>query len=230
MNEKIKELSKELSKEIDIITDLDERIKVLNEVREELSCVSPFKDEPVDCVYWVKASHVHANDYNPNTVAPPEMRLLHTSVSLDGYTMPIVSCDLVETGEAPPDSEEYFEVVDGFHRKRVGKEYTDISERVHGYLPISKLIKPLEERISATIRHNRARGIHGIRPMADIVLELTRYGWSEEKICKQLGMELDEVLKLKQITGLKDAFSDHEFSKSWVEFEKKYYDDGSTEE
>lgn len=223
MNENILELTKSLVSEIEKIDNMDERIAVLNEVRKELSGASPFKEEPVDCVCWVKADTVHANDYNPNAVAPPEMRLLHTSIALDGFTMPIVSCDLKATGEAPEGTEEYYEVVDGFHRNRVGKEFTDIRTRLHDYLPVSMLIKPLEERISSTIRHNRARGTHGIRPMADIVLELSRYGWNDEKICKQLGMDLDEVLRLKQITGLKDAFMHHEFSKSWEEFESKYY-------
>lgn len=147
-----------------------------------------------------------------STVAQPEMRLLHTSISVDGFTMPVVSCDLVEAGEAPQGAEEYFEVVDGFHRKRVGTECQDVSSRVHGYLPVSKMVKPREERISSTIRHNRARGKYGIHPMSDIVLDLTRYGWDDQKICEQLGMDLDEVLRLKQITGLKDAFLNHKFS------------------
>lgn len=220
---KLDELIKEMKAEISGIESLDERVAALNKVREALHAVSPFQDEPADCVYWVKADAVHANDYNPNSVAPPEMKLLHVSIAQDGYTMPIVSCDLKATGEAPEGCEEYYEVVDGFHRNRVGKECADISKRLHGYLPVSMLIKPLEERISSTIRHNRARGTHGIRPMSDIVLELARYGWEDEKICRQLGMDLDEVLRLKQITGLKEAFMNHEFSKSWEEFDKKYY-------
>lgn len=224
MNKKMEDLMRELTAEIESISDMDEKIMVINEVRESISSVSPFREQPVDCVLWVKGSSVHANDYNPNAVAPPEMRLLHTSVALDGFTMPIVSCDLAKVGEAPEGEKEHYEVVDGFHRKRVGKEYKDISNKVHGYLPISRLVKNREDRMASTIRHNRARGTHGIRPMADIVLDLTRYGWSDAEICKQLGMDLDELLRLKQITGLKDAFMDHEFSKSWEQFEKKYYD------
>lgn len=213
-------LLNELIEEIKNIENIDERITAINNIKKELHKVSPLKDEPVDCVLWVKADTVHANDYNPNKVAPPEMRLLHTSIEEDGYTQPIVTADMQAAGEC---SEEYYEVVDGFHRNRVGKEYKDIADRIHNYLPITLLVKPKEERISSTIRHNRARGTHGIRPMSEIVLDLTRYGWSDEKICKELGMELDEVLRLKQITGLKDAFMNHEFSRSWEEFENKYY-------
>lgn len=229
MKSKVIELTEALVAELDDIENPDEKIETLNYIRTCISKASPFSNEPVDCVLWKKSETIHANNYNPNKVAPPEMKLLHTSVLMDGYTMPIVACDLVSTGEAPEGVKEYYEVVDGFHRNRIGKEYTDITQRLHEYLPISMLVKPLEERISATIRHNRARGVHGIRPMSEIVLELTRYGWDDEKICKQLGMELDEVVRLKQITGLKDAFMNHEFSKSWEQFKSKYYK-GETEE
>ena len=175
---------------------------------------SPFKEEPVDCVIWVKADTVQANEYNPNKVASPEMKLLHTSIKEDGYTQPIVTFDL-KNGKR--------EVVDGFHRNRIGKEYKDINKRIHGYLPVTTLDKPLDERIGSTIRHNRARGTHQIRDMSSIVLDLTKQGWTEEEICKKLGMELDEGIRLKQITGLKEAFQNHDFSKSWEEFENKYY-------
>jgi len=194
---------------------LEEKVDTLNEIRMLLHEVSPFMQEPCDCVLWVKKEHIHANEYNPNHVATPEMKLLHESVREDGYTMPIVTYHL---------SDKEHEIVDGFHRNRVGREYADIEKRIQGYLPVSTISKPKEERIASTIRHNRARGTHGIRPMSDIVLELSQSGWSDEKICKKLGMDLDEVLRLKQITGLKEAFMNHEFSKSWEEFEKKYYD------
>lgn len=116
--------------------------------------------------------------------------------------------------------------MDGFHRNRVGKERKDINKRIHGYLPVTVIDKPLDERMGSTIRHNRARGTHQIRGMSDIVLELTKEGWGDEEICKKLGMELDEVIRLKQITGLKEAFANHEFSKSWVEYESKYHKEG----
>lgn len=214
MNTRIVELLLEVKKEFEGIKDIDEKVKMLNLIRTNIADISPF-EEPVDCVRWIPADKVKANEYNPNKVASTEMKLLHTSIKLDGYTQPIVAYKL-DNGE--------YEVVDGFHRNRVGKEYKDINKRIHGYLPIVVLDKPLDERIGSTIRHNRARGTHQIRSMSEIVLDLAKAGWTDEEICKKIGMELDEVIKLKQITGLKEAFQNHEFSKSWEEFEKKYYE------
>ena len=207
------DLLKELISEINSL-EKEEKIEYINKVKMALHEISPFKDEPTDCVIWVKAENVQANEYKPNKVAGPEMRLLYTSIKEDGYTQPIVTCP-IENGQR--------EVVDGFHRNRIGKEHKDIMKRVQGYLPVTTVIKTLEERMASTIRHNRARGTHQIRSMSEIVLDLTRAGWNEETICKQLGMELDEVIRLKQITGLKEAFQNHDFSKSWEEFENKYY-------
>lgn len=194
--------------------DLESKIEELNKVKERLHDVSPFKEEPCDCVQWIKQDNIKANEYNPNHVATPEMKLLYESIKLDGYTMPIVTYNLGDGDR---------EIVDGFHRNRVGREHSDIYGRVHGYLPVSTIDKPDDERIGSTIRHNRARGTHGIRPMSDIVIELTQLGWDDVKICQRLGMDLDEVIRLKQITGLKEAFMNHDFSKSWEEFEEKYY-------
>ena len=214
MNARIAELLLELKREFNNIDNLDEKVSTMNTIRANLSDISPF-EEPVDCVRWIPMDKVKANEYNPNRVASTEMKLLHTSIKLDGYTQPIVAYKL-DNGE--------YEVVDGFHRNRVGKEYKDINKRIHGYLPIVVLDKPLDERIGSTIRHNRARGTHQIRSMSEIVIDLSKAGWTDEEICKKIGMELDEVIKLKQITGLKEAFQNHEFSKSWEEFEKKYYE------
>ena len=209
----MKKLINYIEEKFNQLSTIDEKVQFLNTIREKLSELSPLK-EPVDCVRWVKAEKVQANEYNPNKVASPEMKLLYKSIKLDGYTQPIVVYKL-ENGN--------YEVVDGFHRNRVGKEYQDINERIHGYLPVVVIDKSLDERMGSTIRHNRARGTHQIRGMSDIVVELTREGWSEEEICEKLGMELDEVIRLKQISGLKEAFANHEFSKSWEEFESKYY-------
>lgn len=192
----------------------EEKVETLNQIRKALSEVSPFKGEPCDCVLWIKQEDIQANEYNPNHVAAPEMKLLYESIKTDGYTMPIVTYDL-GNGKR--------EIVDGFHRNRIGREHSDIKKRIHGYLPVSTIDKPADERIGSTIRHNRARGTHGIRPMSDIVLDLSHAGWDDTKICQKLGMDLDEVIRLKQITGLKEAFMNHEFSKSWEEFEEKYY-------
>lgn len=160
-------------------------------------------------VKLVPANKVIANDYNPNRVATPEMKLLKLSIELDGVTMPIVTYYDKEN--------DVYIVVDGFHR------YTILKDYLHSdVIPIVTIDKSLDERIGSTIRHNRARGTHQIRGMSDIVLNLTKQGWSDEEICKKLGMELDEVIRLKQITGLKEAFQNHDFSKSWEEFESKY--------
>lgn len=212
MNTKITEAISIIKNELEKMN-LDEKVQHLNLIKANISDISPF-EEPVDCVRWIKAEDVQANEYNPNKVASPEMKLLHTSIKLDGYTQPIVAYKL-ENGK--------YEVIDGFHRNRIGKEFKDINKRIHGYLPLVIINKPLDERMGSTIRHNRARGTHQIRSMSDIVLDLVKSGWSDEEICKKIGMELDEVIKLKQITGLKEAFQNHEFSKSWEEFESKYY-------
>ena len=187
---------------------LDERVQAINELREVLHSISPFNTEPVDFVKWVKSESVHANDYNPNSVAPPEMELLRLSISADGYTQPIVSM---------PDGDTY-EVIDGFHRHRVGKECADIQSRIHGYLPIVQIRDSQHDkndRMAATIRHNRARGEHRVDSMAEIVVELKRRFWDDKKIAKELGMEPDEVLRLTQVTGLAGLFADREFSEAW---------------
>lgn len=214
MKDRISELVYSLITELNEINDFSEKVDALNYIRQELHNHSPFSGEPCDCVVWKSLDSIQANEYNPNHVATPEMKLLYESIKLDGYTMPIVTYDLGNGAT---------EIVDGFHRNRIGREHPDIKKRLHGYLPVSTIDKPQDERIGSTIRHNRARGTHGIRPMSDIVLDLSKMGWDDCEICKKLGMELDEVIRLKQITGLKEAFSNHEFSKSWEEFESKYY-------
>jgi len=189
--------------------DVDSRIDVINSLREELHKVSPFNTEPVDFVKWVKNPLVHANDYNPNSVAPPEMELLRLSIASDGYTQPIVSM---------PDGDGKYEVIDGFHRHRVGKECSDIQSRIHGYLPLVQIRESQTDktdRMAATIRHNRARGEHRVDSMAEIVVELKRRFWNDEKIAKELGMEPDEVLRLTQVTGLAGIFADRDFSEAW---------------
>jgi len=186
----------------------DERIHAINELRKSIHEQSPFASEPVDLVLWVKNDKVHANDYNPNSVAPPEMELLRVSISADGYTQPIVSMQ----------HEGKFEVVDGFHRHRVGKECEDIQLRVHGYLPLVQIRSSQTDkasRMASTVRHNRARGKHKVEAMSEMVIELKRRNWSDDRICKELGMDKDEVLRLCQISGLSEIFSGQEFSKAW---------------
>lgn len=203
MLDKIKEILKGLEG-----LSIEEKVETINSIKAELHKHSPHSAEPVDCVLWVRADCLEANDYNPNKVATPEMELLRRSVAKDGYTQPIVSWQ----------KEENYEVVDGFHRNRVGRECKEIAERTHGYLPITVINDHREDRgdrIAATIRHNRARGKHLVDSMSEIVLELKRRNWTEKKIAKELGMDQDEVLRLAQITGLAEMFANEEFSKAW---------------
>ena len=189
--------------------DLDSKVDLINKLRVALHKKSPFKHEPVDCVIWVRNTNVVANDYNPNSVAPPEMKLLEHSITEDGYTQPIVSWINGDKNE----------VVDGFHRHRVGKESESVRTRVHGYLPVVVINNDREDkndRMAATIRHNRARGEHKVDSMAEIVIELKRRFWTDEKIAHELGMEPDEVLRLQQVTGLAGLFKDGEFSEAWT--------------
>lgn len=189
---------------------LEDRVETINALRQEIHEASPFVSEPVDFVRWVKADAVQANDYNPNSVAPPEMKLLELSILEDGYTQPIVSWK--------PEDSPGLEVIDGFHRNRVGRECTKVRARIHGYLPVVVANGDRADRgdrIAATIRHNRARGKHRIDAMSEIVVELRRRNWSEEKIGKELGMDPDEVLRLAQISGLAEMFADREFSEAW---------------
>lgn len=199
-----------LGKALALIADapLNVQVDAINELRRVIHAASPFKSEPVDFVEWVPAEFVQANDYNPNSVAPPEMELLRTSIKADGYTQPIVSNE--EDGRRV--------VVDGFHRHRVGKECAEVQERIKGYLPLVQIRAEQvsrDHRMASTVRHNRARGKHKVEAMSDMVIELKRRNWSDEKICKELGMDKDEVLRLCQISGLADIFSGQEFSKAW---------------
>jgi ParB-like chromosome segregation protein Spo0J len=198
--------------------DLDSKVDILNQFKMAMHEISPFNSEPVDCVIWVKNSTVHANDYNPNSVAPPEMELLRLSISNDGYTQPIVSMD---------NNDGTREVIDGFHRNRVGKECSDIQERVKGYLPVVTIRESQtgkNDRIASTIRHNRARGKHKVESMSDIVVDLKRRNWSDAKIAKELGMDRDEVLRLSQISGLIELFQNKEFSEGWEPEQEEYTD------
>lgn len=185
-----------------------ERIEAINALKVALHERSPFWNEPVDCVLWIRNEAVTANDYNPNSVAPPEMKLLQHSISEDGYTQPIVAWK----------QEGGFEVVDGFHRHRVGRECANVRRRTGGYLPLAVINTEREgrnDRIASTIRHNRARGKHKVEAMSDIVIELKRRNWSDDKIGRELGMDSDEVLRLCQITGLVEVFKDEQFSQAW---------------
>jgi ParB-like chromosome segregation protein Spo0J len=161
---------------------------------------------PVYKVIAVPIDKIQANTYNPNAVAPPEMKLLYQSIKEDGYTMPIVCYYISET--------DTYEIVDGFHRYSVMLKHRDIYEREGGKMPVVVIEKDISNRMASTIRHNRARGSHDIDLMVNIVSELTKAGMSDAWILKHIGMDADELLRLKQLSGLAELFADQEFSKS----------------
>ncbi len=163
---------------------------------------------PVYHVIPIAIEKIEPNNYNPNSVAPPEMKLLYDSIKEDGYTMPVV-CYYDQ------ENDKYI-IVDGFHRYRIMLEHKDIYERENGMLPVTVIDKPLDKRMASTIRHNRARGIHNVDLMSSIVNELHELGRSDAWIAKHLGMDKDEILRLKQLTGLASLFKEVDFGKSWV--------------
>ncbi|MBE6552249.1 MAG: chromosome partitioning protein ParB [Ruminococcaceae bacterium] len=166
---------------------------------------------PVYNIVSVPIEKIVPNTYNPNSVAPPEMKLLYDSIREDGYTMPIV-CYY-------DDENDNYIIVDGFHRYRVMLDYPDIKEREGGCLPVSVIDKPIDHRMASTIRHNRARGTHNVDLMSNIVKELHEIGRSDEWISKHLGMSKDEILRLKQITGLASLFKEVRFGMAWEPFD-----------
>ncbi|OCB03125.1 chromosome partitioning protein ParB [Acidithiobacillus ferrivorans] len=162
---------------------------------------------PALSVQLVPVDMVEGNDYNPNKVAPPEMRLLQLSIATDGITMPVVVADDCESGN--------YTVVDGFHRTTVVKTVKTVLDSLAGYMPVVKINKRIEERMASTVRHNMARGAHQVELSAKLVTALKKHNWTNERIGTSLGMDPDEVLRLKQITGLAEAFADKEFSMAW---------------
>ena len=202
-------LTKMLIESIDILP-LDQKVDMLNKIRESLHKVSPFNTEPVDLIKWVPVNDVVKNDYNPNAVAPPEMELLRHSINHDGYTQPVVTW--------MSDTKDSREVIYGFHRSRVCREFDDVNKRVYGYLPVVTMRDDNtgeNDRVASTIRHNRARGKHKVDSMSEIVVALKKRNWTDNKICKELGMDPDEVLRLCQVSGLTELFLDGDFTKSW---------------
>lgn len=168
---------------------------------------------PVYDIIAVPVDKIQANNYNPNSVAPPEMKLLYESIKNDGYTMPIV-CYY-------DDVQDIYIIVDGFHRYRIMLEHPDIREREGGMLPVSVINKSLDQRMASTIRHNRARGTHDVELMSNIVRDLHELGRSDAWISKHLGMDKDEILRLKQITGLTSLFKDVGFGNAWKPAEEE---------
>jgi|TARA_R110000744_G_scaffold40970_1_gene92915 ParB-like chromosome segregation protein Spo0J len=194
-----KTLVKELSTE--------NKIELIEEIKELLHSESPLKDQPVNRIRWVKIEEVSPNDYNPNSVAKKEMGLLYTSIKHDGYTQPIVTIQDQDTG--------MYVIIDGFHRYYTAKTNVDILERNKGYLPIVVLEKDINDRMASTVRHNRARGMHSIAGMSSMVFSMLENGWSDKDICNELGMGVEELVKLKHITGFSKLFEDAEYNKAW---------------
>lgn len=185
--------------------DIDTRVAHYNRLV-RLAAAHVNLPHPALGVQLVPVDSVSGNNYNPNKVAPPEMRLLQLSIQKDGVTMPVVVADDPAGGSV---------VVDGFHRTTVVKTTKAVRESLYGYIPVVRLNKNIEDRITSTVRHNMARGTHQVELSAKLVTALKKHNWTNERIGMELGMDPDEVLRLKQITGLAEAFADHAFSKAW---------------
>ena len=201
----MKELKKQIQSKFNSARDKN---TFLNELKEFLHEISPVGSQPVDLVRWVPIEKVQPNDYNPNSVARTEMKLLHTSISHDGYTQPIVTIWDEKIGK--------YIIVDGFHRYFVALNNKDIYDRNKGLVPVTVIDKDINDRMASTVRHNRARGKHSISGMSSMVFNMLDNGWEDAAICNELGMEPEELLKLKHITGFSKLFKDTEYSRSWV--------------
>lgn len=212
MNEQITTIVSQATALFDQLSQLneDDCIEAVNQIRLALHAYSPLKDNPVDCVLWIKQEEIEANSYNPNRVAPPEMALLERSITEDGYTQPVVAWR--------ESDDDHYEIIDGFHRSLVGRSVA-MYGRIKGRLPVAVANQDRTtekaDRMASTIRHNRARGEHGIELMQHIVAELVEAGMSDRWIMQHIGMDIDELLRLKQLTGLAALFRDAEFSRAW---------------
>ncbi len=216
MHKNISSLVSEITASFEQLAQLsdDDRIDAINQIRLALHAQSPMKDNPVDCVLWISQEKVKSNVYNPNRVAPPEMALLEKSIVEDGYTQPVVVWQ---------ESDHQYEIIDGFHRSLVAQR-VGIYGRVHGRLPVTITNADRtgrSDRMASTIRHNRARGEHSTELMQKIVSELVQSGMSDKWIMQHIGMDVDELLRLKQLTGLAALFKNKEFSRSWITSERE---------
>jgi len=200
----------------------EEQIVFFENIKELIHKISPLKDQPVNRVLWVDINKVSPNDYNPNSVAKKEMGLLYTSILHDGYTQPVVTIYDEELKK--------YIIIDGFHRYFTCKSNPEILERNKGRLPIVVLNKNINDRMASTVRHNRARGMHSVTGMSSMVFNMLENGWQDQDICNELGMSVEELVKLKHITGFSKLFQDKEYSKSWqtknqILLKKKYKND-----
>ena len=197
----------------------EEIIEYFERLKELIHHESPLGTQPVNRIRWVNIDNVSPNDYNPNSVAKKEMQLLYTSILHDGYTQPVVTIF--------DEEKKKYVIIDGFHRYFTCKSNKDILERNKGRLPIVVLEKSINDRMASTVRHNRARGMHSVTGMSSMVFNMLENGWSDSDICNELGMSVEELIKLKHITGFSKLFKDKEYSKSWetknqILLKKKY--------
>ena len=200
----MKELKKLIKAEFDKSKD---KAVFVNNLREYLHREISIVPQPIDFVRWIPVNQIQPNDYNPNSVAKVEMGLLYKSIKHDGYTQPIVTIY--------DEKIKKYVIVDGFHRFFTCQRNKDIMERNNGMLPIVVIEKDINERMASTVRHNRARGEHSVKGMGNMVFEMLENGWKEEDICNHLGMEAEEMLKLKHVTGFSKLFEDTEYKKAW---------------
>lgn len=185
-----------------------DKVRFVKEGREHMHSLSPFREQPIDLVKWVAVADVQANEYNPNSVASTELQLLYVSILKDGFTQPIVAIY--------DEKIEKYVIVDGFHRYFVLLNHPDIYERTQGMVPIVELHKDINDRMASTVRHNRARGKHSVQGMSSMVFDMLENGWDDVAICNELGMEPEELLRLKHITGFSKLFEDVEYNRAWM--------------
>ena len=208
-----------IQQKIDEIVDTREKIAFLEDLRAFIHKISPQNSQPVNFVRWIPIEKVHANDYNPNSVAKNEMRLLYVSISHDGYTQPVVT--------VYDEAKDQYVIVDGFHRYTTMRLNQDIADRNNGFLPVVVIEKSINDRMASTVRHNRARGKHSVSGMANMVFQMLENGWSDEAICAELGVEPDELIRLKHVTGFSKLFENVEYRRSWetkrqIQLRKQY--------
>jgi len=216
------QLKQQIQNQLDALQDTRAKVLYLEELRSFIHEISPQRSQPVNFVRWIPIEKVHANDYNPNSVAKNEMRLLYVSIQHDGYTQPVVT--------VYDEEKDQYVIVDGFHRYTTMRLNQDIADRNNGLLPVVVIEKSINDRMASTIRHNRARGKHSVSGMANMVFQMLENGWSDEAICAELGVEADELVRLKHVTGFSKLFENVDYRRSWqtkrqIQLAKQYADE-----
>jgi ParB-like chromosome segregation protein Spo0J len=218
------QLKQQIQNQLDALQDTRAKVLYLEELRSFIHEISPQRSQPVNFVRWIPIEKVHANDYNPNSVAKNEMRLLYVSIQHDGYTQPVVT--------VYDEEKDQYVIVDGFHRYTTMRLNQDIADRNNGLLPVVVIEKSINDRMASTIRHNRARGKHSVSGMANMVFQMLENGWSDEAICAELGVEADELVRLKHVTGFSKLFENVDYRRSWqtkrqIQLAKQYADEAA---